>query len=76
METELWLGGDGVAATVSAAAGITPDDVVAQASSATVTGRFSQPSEVADLVLFLAGDQSRNITGSDFVIDGGFIPTW
>ncbi|MFE1981369.1 oxidoreductase [Streptomyces mirabilis] len=76
VETELWLGGDGVAATVSAAAGITPDDVVAQASSATVTGRFSQPSEVADLVLFLAGDQSRNITGSDFVIDGGFIPTW
>ncbi|MFD5760050.1 SDR family oxidoreductase, partial [Streptomyces sp. NPDC127044] len=49
---------------------------VAQASGATVTGRFSQPSEVADLVLFLAGDQSRNITGSDFVIDGGFIPTW
>ncbi len=53
-----------------------PDHVVAQASGATVTGRFSQPSEVADLVLFLAGDQSRNITGSDFVIDGGFIPTW
>jgi NAD(P)-dependent dehydrogenase (short-subunit alcohol dehydrogenase family) len=76
VETELWLGGDGVAATVSAAAGITPDDVVAQASSATVTGRFSQPNEVADLVLFLAGDHSRNITGSDFVIDGGFIPTW
>jgi NAD(P)-dependent dehydrogenase (short-subunit alcohol dehydrogenase family) len=76
VETDLWLGGGGVAATVSAAAGLTPDDVVAQASGATVTGRFSKPSEVADLVLFLAGDRSRNITGSDFVIDGGFIPTW
>lgn len=76
VETELWLGGGGVADTVSAAAGITPDDVVAQAAGAAVTGRFSQPSEVADLVLFLAGDRSRNITGSDFVIDGGFIPTW
>ncbi|MDC2954160.1 oxidoreductase [Streptomyces gilvifuscus] len=76
VETELWLGGDGVARTVSAAAGITPDDVVAQASKATVTGRFSKPAEIADLVLFLAGDRSRNITGSDLVIDGGFIPTW
>ncbi|GAA5029899.1 SDR family NAD(P)-dependent oxidoreductase [Streptomyces siamensis] len=75
VETELWLGGDGVAATVSSAAGITPDDVVAQASAATVTGRFSLPSEVAETVLFLAGDRARNITGSDLVIDGGFIPT-
>ncbi|MEU9288008.1 oxidoreductase [Streptomyces sp. NPDC048275] len=76
VETELWLGGDGVAETVSAAAGVTPDDVVAQVAGAAVTGRFSQPGEVADLVLFLAGDLARNITGSDLVIDGGFIPTW
>lgn len=76
VETDLWLGGDGVAATVSQAAGLTREDVVAQAAGSTVTGRFSQPSEVADLVLFLAGDHSRNITGSNFTIDGGFIPTW
>ncbi|MEU8645105.1 SDR family NAD(P)-dependent oxidoreductase [Streptomyces sp. NPDC060011] len=76
VETELWLGGGGVAATVSAAAGLTPEEVVSQASGATVTGRFSKPSEVADLVLFLAGDRAGNITGSDFLIDGGFIPTW
>ncbi|MFD3924850.1 oxidoreductase [Streptomyces sp. NPDC058614] len=76
VETELWLGGGGVAESVSAAAGITPADVVAQASDATVTGRFSKPSEVADLVLFLAGDRAGNITGSDFIIDGGLIPTW
>ncbi|MGV9241524.1 SDR family NAD(P)-dependent oxidoreductase [Streptomyces nigra] len=76
VETELWLGGGGVAQTVSDAAGITPDDVVAQASKSTVTGRFSQPAEIADLVVFLAGDRSRNITGSDLIIDGGYIPTW
>ncbi|MFF8477157.1 SDR family NAD(P)-dependent oxidoreductase [Streptomyces sp. NPDC015414] len=76
VQTDLWLAQDGVAATVSAAAGITPDDVVAQAAGSTITGRFSTPAEVADLVLFLAGDQARNITGSDMIIDGGFIPTW
>ncbi|MFJ4830696.1 SDR family oxidoreductase [Streptomyces sp. NPDC088747] len=76
VETELWLGGGGVVASVSAAAGTTPEDVVAQASGATVTGRFSKPPEVADLVVLLAGDRASNITGSDFVIDGGLIPTW
>jgi len=59
-----------------AVAGLGSDDVVAQAAGATVTGPFSRPAETADLVLFLAGDRARNITGSDLVIDGGFIPTW
>jgi NAD(P)-dependent dehydrogenase (short-subunit alcohol dehydrogenase family) len=76
VETELWLGGGGVAETVSAVAGITPEDVVAQAKAATVTGRFSRPEEVAELVRWLASDRAGNITGSDFLIDGGFIPTW
>ena len=31
------------------------------------------PEEVADLVLFLASDRAGNISGSDFVIDGGLI---
>lgn len=76
VRTDLWLARDGVAATVSAAADVTPDDVVAQVAGSTATGRFSTPGEVADLVLFLAGDQSGNITGSDMIIDGGFVPTW
>jgi NAD(P)-dependent dehydrogenase (short-subunit alcohol dehydrogenase family) len=76
VETDLWLGAGGVAQTVSAAAGRTPQDIVAEASGSMVTGRFSRPEEVADLVLLLAGDRARNITGSDLVIDGGFIPTW
>ncbi|GGX97648.1 SDR family NAD(P)-dependent oxidoreductase [Streptomyces anandii] len=76
VRTDLWLAEGGVADTVSAAAGVTPDDVVAQVAGSTATGRFSTPEEVAGLVLFLAGDQAANITGSDMIIDGGFIPTW
>ncbi|GHD87245.1 SDR family NAD(P)-dependent oxidoreductase [Streptomyces naganishii] len=76
VRTDLWLAEGGVADTVSAAADVTPDDVVAQAAGSTATGRFSTPEEVAGLVLFLAGDQAANITGSDMIIDGGFIPTW
>ncbi|GGI98523.1 oxidoreductase [Streptomyces brasiliensis] len=76
VETDLWLGGGGVAHTVSAAVGGTPEEIVAEAKSSMVTGRFTKPREVAELAVFLAGDRSANITGSDFVIDGGLIPTW
>jgi NAD(P)-dependent dehydrogenase (short-subunit alcohol dehydrogenase family) len=74
--TDLWLGAGGVAQTVGAATGTAPDDVASQAASQMVTGRFTQPSEVAELVLFLASSGARNITGADFTIDGGLVPTW
>jgi NAD(P)-dependent dehydrogenase (short-subunit alcohol dehydrogenase family) len=73
--TDLWLGSDGVAATVSQATGARPGDVESQAAAQSVTGRFSQPAEVADLILYLVSDEAANITGSDFTIDGGLIPT-
>jgi NAD(P)-dependent dehydrogenase (short-subunit alcohol dehydrogenase family) len=73
--TDLWLGSDGVAATVSQATGAKPGDVESQAAAGSVTGRFSRPAEVADLIVYLASDQAANVTGSDFVIDGGLIPT-
>ncbi len=35
------------------------------------TGRFTEPEEVADLALLLASDRAGNVTGADFLIDGG-----
>jgi NAD(P)-dependent dehydrogenase (short-subunit alcohol dehydrogenase family) len=75
VSTGLWLGTDGVAATVARAAGAAPEAVAQKAAGESVTGRFTQPQEVADLVLLLASDRSGNITGADFVIDGGLITT-
>jgi NAD(P)-dependent dehydrogenase (short-subunit alcohol dehydrogenase family) len=74
--TDLWLGAGGVAQTFSQAAGSQPDEVARQAADQMVTGRFTQPTEVADLVLFLASSRAGNITGADFLIDGGLVPTW
>lgn len=36
-----------------------------------LTGRPATPEEMAELVLFLASDSSRNITGASFLSDGG-----
>jgi NAD(P)-dependent dehydrogenase (short-subunit alcohol dehydrogenase family) len=36
-----------------------------------LTGRPATPEEVAELVLFLSTDASRNITGGEFLIDAG-----
>jgi NAD(P)-dependent dehydrogenase (short-subunit alcohol dehydrogenase family) len=74
--TDLWLGAGGVAQTVSGATGARPEDVAGQAASQMITGRFSQPAEVADVVLFLASERAANITGTDVTIDGGLVPTW
>ena len=38
-------------------------------------GRPGQPADVAELVAFLASDRAAFLTGSQYVVDGGSIPT-
>jgi NAD(P)-dependent dehydrogenase (short-subunit alcohol dehydrogenase family) len=74
VETGLWLGEHGVAAT-RAGAGGNAEDVVKATAAQAVTGRFTHPDEVADLVLLLASGRAGNVSGTDVVIDGGLIAT-
>jgi NAD(P)-dependent dehydrogenase (short-subunit alcohol dehydrogenase family) len=73
--TDLWLGDGGVAATVGAAAGVDPAAVRQQATAGIATGRFSTPEEVATLVALLASPRTANVTGAEWVIDGGLVKT-
>ncbi len=38
----------------------------------TVFGRIGKPEEVAGMVMFLASDAASYVTGSDFLVDGGY----
>ena len=41
-------------------------------NNGTVLGRIASPDEIAPLVMFLASDEASYITGSEFLVDGGY----
>ena len=76
--TDLWLGDHGVAQTVAEATGVDPDTArktIIAGIGGFATGRFTTPEEVATLITFLASDRAANITGANYLIDGGLIKT-
>jgi len=75
VSTDLWLGEHGVAETFAKATGVDADTIRQTATSAIATGRFTTPQEVATLVTMLASDRTANVTGANYVIDGGLIKT-
>lgn len=78
VSTDLWLGDHGVAQTVASATGVDADTArerIVEGMGGFATGRFSTPEEVATLVVLLASDRTANVTGANFVIDGGLIKT-
>jgi NAD(P)-dependent dehydrogenase (short-subunit alcohol dehydrogenase family) len=75
VSTELWLGEHGVATTLADASGVDADTVRANAAAAIATRRFTTPQEVAALVAMLASDRTANVTGVNYVIDGGLTKT-
>jgi NAD(P)-dependent dehydrogenase (short-subunit alcohol dehydrogenase family) len=78
VSTDLWLGDDGVAATVGRATGVDAErarEQIVAGMGGFATGRFTTAEEVADLVVMLASERTANVTGANFVIDGGLIKT-
>jgi NAD(P)-dependent dehydrogenase (short-subunit alcohol dehydrogenase family) len=78
VSTDLWMGKGGVADTVGKAMGVDAETArqrIVAGMGGIPTGRFSTPEEVATLVLMLASPRLGNVTGQNYVIDGGLIKT-
>lgn len=50
-----------------------PPDVLQAFYDATPLGRAAQPHEISLAVLYLASDESAYVTGTELVVDGGFL---
>jgi NAD(P)-dependent dehydrogenase (short-subunit alcohol dehydrogenase family) len=78
VDTDLWLGEHGVAETVAKASGVdaaTARERIIVGMGGIPSGRFTTPDEVATLVVMLASDRTANVTGANYLIDGGLIKT-
>jgi|KBSMisStaDraftv2_1062788.scaffolds.fasta_scaffold109823_2 NAD(P)-dependent dehydrogenase (short-subunit alcohol dehydrogenase family) len=78
VSTDLWLGEGGVAQTVAKAMGVDADTArerVIAGIGGLATGRFTTPEEVATLVVMLASERTGNVTGANYIIDGGLVKT-
>jgi NAD(P)-dependent dehydrogenase (short-subunit alcohol dehydrogenase family) len=78
VDTDLWLGEHGVAQTVANASGLdaaTARERIVAGMGGIPSGRFTTPDEVATLVVMLASERTANVTGANYVIDGGLIKT-
>ena len=60
--------------TLAGMMGTSRDDAVRAISRNIPVGWISTPEDIAGIFVYLAGDESRYMTGAELVIDGGGTP--
>ncbi len=50
-----------------------PDELKQKVLGQVALGRFGEPKEISDVVVFLASEKSRYMTGQTLVVDGGLV---
>jgi 3-oxoacyl-[acyl-carrier protein] reductase len=71
--TGLWLDDGGMGDQTAAARGLSRAEAIAAQEAKVPLGRFAQPGEVADVIVFLCSARSSTVTGAAWSVDGGAV---
>ena len=71
--SSLWVDPGGLADQVAAATGADRETLVAERGARLPLGRFAEPGEVADVVVFLCSARASTVTGAAWSADGGSV---
>lgn len=67
--TRAWLGPGGLAEQQG-----DRDEAIARVATSRPLGRFAQPMEIANAIVFLCSDACSNVTGAEWSVSGGTVP--
>jgi 3-oxoacyl-[acyl-carrier protein] reductase len=71
--TGLWMDDGGMGDQTAAARGLSREEALAAQEDKVPLGRFAQPGEVADVVVFLCSARASTVTGAAWSADGGAV---
>ena len=71
--SELWMAPGGLAEQTGASKGLTREEAIAAQEAKVPLGRFAEPGEVADVVVFLCSARASTVTGAAWSADGGAV---
>jgi 3-oxoacyl-[acyl-carrier protein] reductase len=69
----LWMDEGGLAEQTGAAQGVSRDEALDAQAGKVPLGRFAEPGEVADVIVFLASARASTVTGAAWSADGGAV---
>jgi NAD(P)-dependent dehydrogenase (short-subunit alcohol dehydrogenase family) len=72
--SSLWMADGGLGAQTAQEKGISREEALAQQASKVPLGRFAEPGEIADVVVFLCSERASTVTGAAWSADGGAVP--
>jgi NAD(P)-dependent dehydrogenase (short-subunit alcohol dehydrogenase family) len=69
----LWTAEGGLADQNAEAKGISRDEAMAAQTARVPLGRFAEPEEIADVIVFLCSERASTVTGAAWSADGGAV---
>ena len=65
----------GLADQTAAARGLSREEALQAQQDRIPLGRFAEPEEIADVIVFLCSERASTVTGAAWSVDGGTVPT-